>query len=181
MISTDIIQGCKRKEEQAYRICYEACAPYAYTIIKNYISDESYRKDAMQEVFASLFLSFKNYDSKKGAFKSWFATLVIRTCIDILRKRKKLNLFIPLQEEMDHEEDIDFMFEMKREDIESLISHMPEGYRAVFLLSVIDEYTHEEIAELLNINKSTSRSQLSRATKWLKKNLGNTTKQMIYG
>ncbi len=173
--------ACKRREEQAFKLCYEACAPYAYTVIKNYIYDESYRKDAMQEVFTSLFLSLPNYDLNKGEFKPWFSKLVVRNCIDILRKRKKINFLVPMKEEHENVESIDFMFLLSKKEIESILTQMPEGYRTVFMLSVIDEYTHEEIAAMLDISKVTSRSQLSRAIKWIKKNLSVQTKNLIYG
>lgn len=181
MVSNEIILACKRKEDNAFKLCYEACAPYAFTVVKSYIYDVNYRQDAMQEVFASLFLSIPNYDQNKGEFKAWFAQLVVRTCIDILRKRKKVNFLVPIQEDHDNPQEIDFMFNLNKKEIESLLAHMPDGYRTVFLLSVIDDYSHEEIASMLNITKVTSRSQLSRAIKWIRKNLSVQTKKMIYG
>lgn len=181
MVSHDIILACKRREEQAFKQCYEACAPYAYTVIKNYIYDESYRKDAMQEVFTSLFLSLPNYDLNKGEFKPWFSKLVVRTCIDILRKRKKINFLVPIKEEHESAESVEFMFSLSKKEIESILTHMPEGYRTVFMLSVIDDYSHEEIATLLEVTKVTSRSQLSRAIKWIRNNLSVQTKNLIYG
>ena len=181
MINSSIISACKRKDEKAFRQCYEACAPYAYTIIKNYIQDENSRRDAMQDAFAGLFTSFNNYDPNKGEFKSWFAKIVVRTCIAMLRKRKKLNLFVPLSETHDTEQNMEFLFQLKKADIEKLLAKMPEGYRTIFLLFVIDDYTHQEIAEAMNISKATSRSQLSRAIKWIQKNLGHQAKTLIYG
>lgn len=135
----------------------------------------------MQEVFTSLFLSLPNYDLNKGAFKPWFSQLVVRTCIDILRKRKKVNFLVPIKEEHDQVESVDFMHALGKKEIEILLTHMPEGYRTIFMLSVIDDYTHEEIATLLGISKVTSRSQLSRGIKWIKKNLSVQTKNLIYG
>lgn len=66
-------------------------------------------------------------------------------------------------------------------DLENMLADMPEGYKTIFLLSVIDEYSHKEISELLGITQETSRSQLFRAIKWIKTNILNTSNMIQYG
>ncbi len=182
MLNSNIIQSCINKERWAQKQCYESCAPYAFTIVKNYINDHELRKDTMQEVFANLFMSLKNFDSNKGAFKSWFAKIVINQCIAALRKTSNLNLHVPVT---DYEEKLSFQLSelssIKREEVEVLLKKMPDGYRTVFLLSVLDDYNHKEIAKMLSITPETSRSQLSRATKWIRQNISTEAKTMIYG
>lgn len=181
MIEVDIINGCKRKDEKAYKQCYELYAPYVYSIIKNYISDNDYRRDAMQEVFSQVFISINNYDANKGAFKSWIAQLTIYQSISLLRKQKRLNIFVPLDSNTDVVEVNDSLDQLTKEELNQMLAHMPEGYKTVFLLSVIDGYKHEEIANLLGISVGASRSQLSRSLKWIKKNISLETKNYIYG
>jgi len=182
MISNETIERCKHREQKAFKECYEKCAPYVYTIVKSYIHEVELRKDAMQEIFAQVYLSLDRYDPKKGKFKSWIAQISIYQSIAILRKRKSLNLFVPL--DTNHQNvrmtELDFSA-LKREDIEKLLAKMPAGYRTIFLLSVIDEYKHKEIAKMLDITAETSRSQLSRAIRWIKnKNVVN-IKNLTYG
>ena len=182
MISQDLIERCKRKERLAFKQCYEQSAPYVYTIIKNYLFDEAARQDAMQESFANIFNAIDSYDETRGLFKSWIARITINQCIGILRKSKKLNLFVPLDEQhMDIRHELDHMESIKSEEIKILLEKMPSGYRTVFLLSVIDGYSHKEIGKLLNISAETSRSQLFRAIKWIKKNHLVHLKNYIYG
>jgi len=174
MITQEIIERCKCKEQRAFKECYEKCAPYVYTIIKSYIYEPEFRKDAMQEVFAQIFLYINKYDSKKGAFKSYISKIAINQCIAILRKRKTINLFVPLEENHQAIGQADINLDrLTKKDIEKILEKMPDGYRTIFLLFVIDDYKHKEIAELLNITAETSRSQLSRAIRWIK------TKQLV--
>ncbi len=181
MLELDIINGCKRKDEKAYRQCYEACAPYVYSIIKNYISDDDYRRDAMQEVFSQIFLSIDRYDSSLGKFKSWIAQITIYQCVTLLRKRNRISMIIPLEPGVEVADMNELLDPLSKEEIEKLLHTMPEGYKTVFLLNVIDGYKHKEIADMLGITISSSRSQLSRAIKWIKNNLSCETKNYIYG
>jgi len=182
LVSIEIIENCKRNEQQAYKLCYEACAPYVYAIIKNYIT-EGGRKDAMQEVFAQIFTSINSYDPKKGLFKSWISQITVYQCIGILRKRKKLHLFVPFDasHEIVSDEEEKLLAQMSSVELNDFLSEMPTGYKTVFLLSVIDGYSHKEIAKMLKISAETSRSQLSRAIGWIRKNLLEATKNLVYG
>jgi len=182
LINNEVIKSCLRGERKAHQMCYEKCAPYVYTIVKSYIYDIEMRKDAMQEVFANIFSSMSKYDGSKGSFKSWIASITVYQCIGLLRANKSLNILVPLDgnsEELSFE--ADELHSIKKTDIEALIINMPIGYRTIFMLSVVDEYSHKEIAKILNIDVGTSRSQLSRAIKWVKKNLIAQTKTIIYG
>lgn len=181
MIDQKIIENCKRKDERAYKLCYDACAPYVYSIVKNYIYDFELRKDAMQEIFSQVFISIKTFDSTKGKFKSWISQIAINRCISILRKNKKLNYIIPLDRELEVADYSETFDAINKDELERLLSHMPEGYRTIFLLKVVDNYAHKEIAELLKISVNTSRSQLSRAIIWIQNNLSLEIKNYIYG
>lgn len=182
MISSSIINSCIRNERRAQEQCYKTCAPYVYTIVKNYIADHNKRKDAMQEIFASIFLSLTSFDENKGSFKSWISQISINQCISILRKDNKLKLFVPLELTHENIESRNHLLNsISKEEIETLLVKMPVGYRTVFLLSVIDGYNHKEISHILKITKETSRSQLSRSINWIKKNIKAETKKLIYG
>lgn len=182
MVTTLIIERCKQREQSAFQQCYTACAPYVYTIIKNYVSDSELQKDVMQEVFVSAFKSIASFDETKGKFKSWISQITVNKCIDTLRNEKKLSLFIPLNDQ--HEVAVDqekILDALDPEALKALLSDMPLGYKTVFLLHIVDGYSHKEIGERLNITPETSRSQLFRAIKWVKKHLLIDTKHLIYG
>lgn len=162
---------------------YEGCIAYVYTITKRYITNESDIPDVVQEIFARVFLSIKTFDESKGDFKSWLRRLVINQCFQHYRQGKSPRLHVALDatEEVG-EEDNHYLDELSKEDIERLLGDMPDGYRQVFMLYIVDEYSHKEIGKLLAISPEASRSQLSRAKKWLrKKNLTNRTKTIANG
>ncbi len=162
---------------------YESSAAYVYTIVKNYIKDEEYRRDIMQEIYTAVFVSINNYDLAKGSFKGWIAKIAVVNCIAHLRKSSKMSFDFSLTKvEEIAEADVLKLDELTQTEIEALLIEMPTGYKTIFLLSVIDDYTHKEIAELLNITTETSRSQLMRGINWIKKNITLTTSNKIaYG
>lgn len=182
MLDNSIILQCKRKEPQALKQCYEACAPYIYTIVKSYIYEPEMRKDVMQDIFANIFTSLHTYDFEKGKFKSWIASIAINQSIAHLRKQKKLAIFTNLDEIQETVEIQESRVnDLSKEQLEILLEYMPAGYRTVFLLSVIDGYSHKEIGEILHTTPENSRSQLSRGLQWIKKNILVDTKNFIYG
>ncbi len=170
------------KERWAMQQCYEQCAPYVFTIIKNYIYNETDQQDVMQETFAQVFYSIQNYDSNKGKFKSWISQIAINQAINFLRKNKKLSFLVPLNEEaLDIKEEITKIERLDKIQLNQCIEIMPIGYRTVFLLNLVEGYTHDEIAQILKITAQTSRSQLSRAIKWLRKHIQQHQKTLTYG
>jgi len=100
-----------------------------------------------------------------------------------LRKYKKLSLVIPLSDVHEQHENIEnCMNGLTNTDVKNLLSKMPPGYSRVFMLVAIDDYSHKEIAELLQITEETSRSQFHRAKIWIKNNvLNNKTNLLING
>jgi len=176
----DLIRRCINGKEQAHKEFYEKYAPYVYAIIKNYVKNNEQRKDALQESFAHIFSSLKNYDSQKGSIKSWIGKITVYKSIELIRRESKSNLFFGLEVVQDFGENkFDYLDHLSKNEIEDLFKKMPSGYRSVFLLSVIDEFVHKEIASLLNISEETSRSQLMRAKKWIKNNMKTRIKYLI--
>ena len=181
MVEQNTINHCIRGNREATINLYNQCAPYVYAIVKNYFNCTDDRKDAMQEVFAQVYSSLKNFDNSKGTFQNWLSKLTINQCATLLRKSRKMN-FVFFLEPYDISDDAsDMLTQLNDADLESLLFHMPLGYKTIFLLSVIDEYSHKEISELLGISQETSRSQLFRALKWIKNNILSESKIIKYG
>lgn len=80
-----------------------------------------------------------------------------------------MHVVYSLEEVEDRGESVQVLEDLKRKDLEQLLASMPDGYRTVFLLNVVDGYSHQEISDLLDIKVQTSRSQLARAIKWIKR------------
>jgi len=182
LVPIQIIEGCKRKEQDSFRDCYHICAPYVYSIVKQYVSDQSWRKDAMQETFAQIFFSIDNYNSKLGQFKSWISTIAVRQSINVLRKNNYLKDIQPITDDNNYSESIiPKLNELSYNAFQSLIFEMPIGYKTIVLLYYIEGYTHNEISSILDISVNTSKSQLNRGLVWLNKNVGHKLKEYIHG
>lgn len=151
---------------------YQSCIGYVYSIVRRYVSNESDHPDAIQEIFARAFLSIHTFDKSKGEFKFWLRRLVINQCLQHYRQKKPSALVVPLEVVKETEsDDVLPLHELSREEIEGYLEMMPEAYRQIFMLHVFDEYSHKEVSELMDISIESSRTQLSRAKSWLRKNL----------
>jgi RNA polymerase sigma factor (sigma-70 family) len=180
MIESAIIKSAMKQDRTAYKTIYETCSPYVYSIIKRYIIDANDYKDILQETFARVFLSLKSFDETKGDFKYWLRKIVINQCMQHLRKYKKLSLVVPLSETHETFENVgDVLNGLTKTDIENLFAKMPLGYSRVFMMMAIDDYTHKEIAEILDISEETSRSQYHRAKNWIKNNVLNNKSNLL--
>lgn len=183
MINTHIIETCKKGDKQSYALIYKSAAPYVYSIVRRYIEDTEYRKDVMQETFAKVFLNIKSFDAEKGPFKGWIRKVAVNECLLHLRGKSNGVLFVEYAAERIEEikDDSKLPTDLSRAEIESILEKMPNGYRLVFMLSVLDEYSHKEISKTLNITPETSRSQLVRSKRWLRNFLNSQHKRDMYG
>lgn len=124
-------------------------------------------EDVLQESFVS---AFKNISSYKGtaAFGSWLKRIVVNNAINMVNKRR-----LVFEEMQEHHEEIEEAVENNEsvyeiEMVKNGIEKLPEGYRMVLTLYLIEGYDHKEIATILEITESTSKSQLNRSKKKLK-------------
>ena len=137
-----------------------------------YIPERDLAENALQESFIAIYKDLGKYDSEKGKFITWATRVAVNIC---LKKFRKKSIF----SKMDGLLEIKYKFRVRSaavenlnlKDLTAIINSLPRGYRVVFNMYVIDGYNHKEIAEKLNISESTSKSQLMRAKRLLKKNL----------
>lgn len=183
MIDIQVIQWCREKRETGYKKLYEACFSYVYTIVRSYVSDDFYHKDLVQEVFAHTFLKIDLYDASRGEFKPWLRKVAVNICLMHLRKQKQMNLndSIDSDEIRELPDSRHIKTGLTRTEIESLLKDMPTGYKTVFLMIAIDDYTHEEVAEALGISNNASRSQYLRAKKYIENKIFKEVNLSKYG
>jgi len=167
---------CIVGKAHAQQSLYEAFLPYIYTICRRYFIPEHYLKDMIQEIFSNMFLSLERYQETSGSFKAWLRSIAVYKIIDYKRKKKPQTL-----ELLDYTEQVstdnDALGALYLENLLKLISDMPDGYRVVINMFLIEGFSHKEIAEHLNITAETSRSQLSRAKKWLQNRISRQVEQ----
>jgi RNA polymerase sigma-70 factor (ECF subfamily) len=137
-----------------------------YSVSLRIINDDMEAEDVMQEAFLS---AFKKIDTYKGevSFGAWLKKIVINRSLDYLKKRK-----VQFEEINDRTTQIkDYQMETKEVDVQTIkkaIQALPDGYRVVLSLYLLEGYDHDEISQILGISNSSSRTQLLRAKNKLK-------------
>ena len=174
-IHQDVIDRCRKGEQKAqfqiYKLYYKAMYNTSFRII----NDRMEAEDIMQEAFLKAFDKIHTY-SGRVSFGAWLKRIVINHSLDELKKKKvefdslEDNDYDP-KEETDEEEDDEEEIWNKVEKVREAINELPDGYRVVLSLYLLEGYDHEEIAEILNLSSSTSRSQYTRAKNKLKEQL----------
>lgn len=164
-IHQDIIDSCMKGDRKAQFQLYKLYYKNMYNLSLRIINDSQEAEDIMQESFLTAFEKIGSY-SGEVSFGAWLKRIVINKSLDAVKKRKIdfLNLDesarnLPPEVEADDMEEIS----LQVEKIHKCINLLPDGYRIVLSLYLLEGYDHEEIAEILNISASTSRSQYTRA------------------
>jgi RNA polymerase sigma-70 factor (ECF subfamily) len=158
----DVIALCLKGDRSAQHQLYNLYAKAMYNICYRMTNDEDEAADVLQESFIS---AFSNLSSYKGtaSFGSWLKRIVVNKSINHIRS-KRMNL-VPLDDAQPIVEvevdDRDLFLDIER--IKSAIELLPDGYRVVFSLYLLEGYDHKEIGQILGITESTSKSQYNRA------------------
>ena len=155
--------------QEAQRILYETHAPKMLSVCRQYINDLHFAEDVMINGFVKVFNHLHTYRFE-GSFEGWIRRIMIRESISFLRKKQ----FVVFDEEAykkHNDPDYSPMANFELDLIQTLIDGLSEGYKMVFVLYVIEGYKHQEIAKMLGISESTSKSQLFKARKLLQKKL----------
>jgi RNA polymerase sigma factor (sigma-70 family) len=162
-IHQDLIDKCRKGDSKAqfeiYRLYYKAM----YNTSLRIVSDEQEAEDIMQESFFKAFDKIATYKNEVS-FGAWLRRIVVNSSLDALKKRR-LSL-VPIDEAHKVIDDKIDESDLSIETVDQLkdaIEKLPEGYKLVLTLHLIEEYDHEEIANMLGITASTPRSQLARA------------------
>lgn len=162
-IHEDLISQCKAGDRQAHYKLYRLYSRAMFNVGYRITGREEDAEDALQEAFIS---AFKNLESYRGdaSFGAWLKRIVVNKAINILKKRK--HELMPEDEQWDiAEEDAvdEYREELTVERVKYAIQQLPDGYRTVLSLYLLEGYDHQEIADIMGISESTSKSQLNRA------------------
>tara|TARA_R110001583_G_scaffold5921_2_gene31192 strand:- start:1521 stop:2069 length:549 start_codon:yes stop_codon:yes gene_type:complete len=161
-LNNQIIEDCKLNKAKAQMQLYNMYCDAMFTIAKRYLKNNFVAEDIMQEAFIKV---FKNIKSFKGEVTvgAWIKKIVINQCIDYLKK-KRIELVSIDEEKLTivDEDDWTVNEEVNIEIVTSAINNLPEKYKVVLNLYLLEGFDHQEIAQVLNITEVTSRSQLMR-------------------
>lgn len=162
----DLLDGCKigdqKSQFQVYKLYYKAM----YNTTLRIVNDTMEAEDIMQESFLSAFEKIDTY-SGTVSFGAWLKKIVINRSLDTLNKRKAvfedIDSHVGIRDDSGDDSARNEEIDVRVEKVKEAIEKLPDGYRVILSLYLLEGYDHDEIAEILSINSSTSRSQLSRA------------------
>ena len=164
----ELILRCRAGDQEAHFRLYKLYSKAMYNVGYRITGNEADAEDVLQEAFIS---AFKNLESYRGdaSFGSWIKKIVINKAINLLKKRK-LEL-MPDDEKFDipaEDAGDEYMPQLSVDKVREAIQQLPDGYRSVLSLYLLEGYDHQEIGEIMGITESTSKSQLNRAKNKLK-------------
>jgi len=176
MLNQDIIiKGCIDGDRRSQQALYEHFYGKMMAVCMRYAKDPDESLDMFQEAFIKVFKNLPKY-GKKGSFEGWIRRIMVNTSIDHIRKNKKHNQMLELDDKhgsfvIDEEEDAGILEHVSFKDLLDMVQFLSPAYRTVFNMYIVDGFTHQEIADELKINIGTSKSNLAKAKQKLKKML----------
>jgi len=161
-----LIQGCINEEHYAQKLLYDMYSPKMYYVCLRYARHELEAQDMLQDGFVKVFDKIASFKSN-GSFEGWIRRIIVNTSLNHCRKRSFKQEQIGIEDYQDKVVDSKAISLLGEKELLALIQQLPDGYKMVFNLYVIEGYSHKEIGEMLEVTESTSRSQLAKARKWM--------------
>lgn len=163
-----LISKCKKNDAQAQSQLYKLFASKLFSLCLKYSKNYAEAQDNLQDAFVTIFNKIAQYNNK-GSLEGWMKRITINTA---LQRYRSVGVFDIVNEEQIE----DAYIEVDEDNISmdyllSIIQELPDRYRLVFNLYALDDYSHKEIAEMLDISTGTSKSNLARARLILKEKI----------
>ena len=172
-----LIEECLKNNKKAQKNLFDRFAPILLGVCIRYTKDRAEAEDVLQEVFVKIFKSLKQFEDK-GSFEGWLKRITVNTAITYYRKNLKHAFHDDVSEIKEtiivnnQHKDVEFT----HNELLNVINTLPDGYKIVFNMFAVEGYKHKEIAEKLDIDISTSKSQYSRARKLIQQKLNELQK-----
>jgi RNA polymerase sigma-70 factor (ECF subfamily) len=174
-IQIAIIGKAKLGDETAFELLYNHYSNAMYSICLRMVAEKNDAEDLLQEVFIIAFKSLSQLKDNRQ-FGGWLKRIAVNECIRFCKKRLKTNCWDDIYFDEKIDDDTHWWQEVSLSALQTAIRTLPDGCRQVFNLYAIEDYSHKEIANCLNISESTSKSQYHRARKLLKELILNKIK-----
>jgi RNA polymerase sigma factor (sigma-70 family) len=166
-----IFDHCKRNDNKAQRALYDLFKGRLMGLCRRYAKDRDDAQDMLQDSFIKIFLNINRVE-KVEALEGWMRSIVVNTAIDHYNRKKRKGMISPETEMEVADGNYELILDsLADEYLVNLINELPEGSRIIFNLAVVEGYSHAEIATLMDVSESTSRSQLHYAKQLLKEKL----------
>jgi RNA polymerase sigma-70 factor (ECF subfamily) len=162
----ELIRGCLRGNAQCQRNLYDRFAGKMYAVCLRYARSSSDAADMLQEGFVKVFTKLDQFQFQ-GSFEGWIRRIMINTALRTYQRQRYEQETSGYEHLPDMPVEADAISSLSEAELLNLIGRLPDGYRVVFNMVAIEGFSHAETAEMLGIQESTSRSQLTKARRWL--------------
>jgi len=181
-VSLEFIKRLQECDKRAFEELYEMYAGLIKAICYRYLKSWQQSEDLLQETFVTIYQKIHQF-SGKGSFEGWIKRISVNNCLRVLKEQQKFYFEsidgVNVSEEQRNESELDYRnkeeviksVSFSQEEIFSFIESLPDGFRIVFSMYVLEGYKHKDISELLGISESTSKTQLLRARLLLQKKM----------
>jgi RNA polymerase sigma-70 factor (ECF subfamily) len=171
MTDKEIIKGCKKGDKVAQESLYTLFANRMMGLCRRYSKNREEAEDIFQDGFVKVFGGISSLSSSEK-LEPWLKRIFVNTAITYYHKNKKhYNHFDSEELDISQTHSLDAIERLSQQELLVFVNELPEGYRMVFNLYVMEGFKHNEISKMLNISTGTSKSQLSKAKAMLKKQL----------
>ncbi len=169
-----VIERARNGDRKAVKQIYDRFSSYLTATCARFITNENDLRDVLQDGFVKIFTSLDQFVYRgEGSLKAWARQIMVNQCLKLMRSKRR-SVPIMFEENLrdlevveDDDEGPPDIHNVPAEVLQRMIRELPEGYRTVLNLFVVEEKSHKEIASLLGITESTSASQFFRARKIL--------------
>jgi RNA polymerase sigma-70 factor (ECF subfamily) len=175
LILEQLIHDCKANDTKAQEQIYRLLSPTIFGICLKYSRSYEEAQDNLQEGFLLVFEKIEKYNFK-GSFEGWVKRVIINY---ILQQYRSQPIFEIVTDKLPEKVEVEVDEEVSIDYLTKLIQELPDRYRLVFNLYTLDDYSHKEIAEMLDISEGTSKSNLSRAKAILKQKIESHTEHKL--
>ena len=174
-----IIEGCLKNNRNTQKMLYEMYSSKFLGMCMRYAKDKQEAEDILQDGFLKIFGRISQF-SGTGSFEGWMKRIIINTAITNYRQ----NLKHYYKQSIDDTNESDFETnnieqEYSLDELLKVVQELPPGYRMVFNMFAIEGFQHKEIAQMMSIDVTTSKSQYSRARKLLRTKLAELKKEKM--
>lgn len=177
-VHAKVIDRCINGDQKAFYEIYQLYSKAMFNICHRIIGNQEEAEDVLQEAFVNAFQHIHSYQGK-ASFGAWLKKIIVNKAVSYLRKQQLELVELEDRFELKNEGEVnDIDLVLKVETIRDAIQKLPNGFRVVFSLYLLEGYDHKEISEILGISESTSKSQYNRAKNKLREILKN---EVYYG
>lgn len=165
----ELIRRCSEGKLRSQELLYRRYFSFAMSVCIRYTKNENEAMEIVNDSYLKVLGNLSEFDDSKS-FRSWYGRILVNSAIDYYRKNSRHSTYMEISglEIPENDEPI-IDAELSAGEILSMFSELPENYKVTFNLFEIEGYSHEEIGKMLGISTSTSRSNLTRAKKMLRK------------